>query len=245
MSQFPLLSIHYDGEIIRAEDDFVIFSSANPIFAYLPNNVRCLSSLRNLILDRFSLRIDEEVDLAICWHVHHPDIHLLAILVAIAYRSSSSDANDTQSSDPARCLIRGMIFYLNVTPKGSMNVSNSALNLSQVGSMEEEVESRQRAAIAEHPIVESFFVDHVFSDEEIDREVLSETKVVAEMNYFTSSSIALKQLAIFERYDCPTHFSSLNLDAMNEQVSHRQRRLTMIQQLSSKLVKSFKIRKLF
>ncbi|MED6137361.1 hypothetical protein PIB30_064391 [Stylosanthes scabra] len=241
MSQFPLLSIHYDGEIIRTEDDSVIFSSANPIFAYLSDNVRCLSSLRNLILDatgkqgvkrvkkiyyrypvvvdndyfykRFSLRTDEEVDLAIYCNVHHPDIHLLelfAILVDMADSISSSHANDTQSTDPARGLIRGMMFDLNVTPEGSMNASNSALNLDQVGSMEKEVESHQRAAVAEHderstatehPMAESFFVDHALSDEEIDQEVLSEAEVAAEaevvveMNYFTGSSIAFTQPA--------------------------------------------------
>ncbi|MED6182622.1 hypothetical protein PIB30_030240 [Stylosanthes scabra] len=137
MSQFPLLSIHYNDEIIRAEDGSVIFSSANPIFVYLPENVRCLSSLRNLILDatgkqgvkrvkkiyyrypavvangyfykRFSLRTDEEVDLAIYWHVHHPDIHLLelfAILVDVTDSISSSHADDTQSTNPARGLLR-------------------------------------------------------------------------------------------------------------------------------------------
>ncbi|MED6179732.1 hypothetical protein PIB30_003531 [Stylosanthes scabra] len=170
MFQFPLLSIHYDGEIIRAEDGSVIFSSANPIFVYLPENV-------------FSLRIDEEVDLAIYWHVHHPDIHLLelfAILVDVTDSISSSHADDTQSTDPARGLIRGMMFDLNVTPEGSMNASNYAMNLDQVGSMEEVVESHQRAAVAEHdersaatehPMAESFFVDHVLFDEEIDREV--------------------------------------------------------------------------
>ncbi|MED6182621.1 hypothetical protein PIB30_030239 [Stylosanthes scabra] len=119
-----------------------------------------------------------------------------------------------------------------------MNASNYAMNVDQVGSMEEVVESHQRAAVAEHderstatehPIAESFFVDLVLSDEEIDREVLSEVEVaaeaevVAEMNYFTGSSIAFTQPAISERYDCPTYFSSLNLDAMNEQVSHCQR----------------------
>ncbi|MED6144060.1 hypothetical protein PIB30_011856 [Stylosanthes scabra] len=104
-----------------------------------------------------------------------------------------------------------------------MNASNSALNLGKVGSMEEDVESHQRAAAAEHPMAESFFVDPILFDEEFDREILSEAEVVAEMNYFTDSLIAFTQPTISERYDCSTHFSSLNLDAMNEHVSHRQR----------------------
>ncbi|MED6222574.1 hypothetical protein PIB30_065678 [Stylosanthes scabra] len=87
--------------------------------------------------------------------------------------------------------------------------------------MEDEVESHQRAAVVEHPMDEPLFLDHVLSDEEIDLAVLSEAEA-AEMNYFTGSSIAFTQPAISKRYDCPTHFSSLNLDAMNEHFSHRQ-----------------------
>ncbi|MED6185310.1 hypothetical protein PIB30_055824 [Stylosanthes scabra] len=88
-------------------------------------------------------------------------------------------------------------------------------------SMEDEVESHQRAAAVEHPMVEPFFVDLV-SNEEINPVILFETEA-AEMNYFTGSSIAFTQPAISERYDCSTHFCSLNLDAMNEHVFHGQR----------------------
>ncbi|MED6173065.1 hypothetical protein PIB30_055812 [Stylosanthes scabra] len=187
MSRFPLLSIHYDGEIIRAEDGSVIFRSPNPIFAYLPNDVRCLSSLKNLILNvtgqqgvkrvkklyyrypavveneyfykRFSLRTDEEVDLAIYWHIHHPDIYLLelfAILIDVAERSSSSNASNTQST--------GMMIDLNITPEGSMHALNST---------QDEVESHQIPTRSSDPTNESFFVDPVLSDEEIHPTVLS------------------------------------------------------------------------
>ncbi|MED6127568.1 hypothetical protein PIB30_089244, partial [Stylosanthes scabra] len=175
-------------------------------------------------LVRFSLRTNEEVDLAIYQQVHNPDIHLMelfSILVDVAERSSFGHANDTQSTDPARGLIRGMMIDLNVTPEESMNASNSARNMGLGGSMEEEVESHQRAAAAEDPMAESFFMDHVFSDEEINSIVSSEAEA-AEMNYFTGSSIALTQPAISKKYDCPTHFSLLNLDAMNEQVPYGQ-----------------------
>ncbi|MED6196259.1 hypothetical protein PIB30_045788, partial [Stylosanthes scabra] len=160
---------------------------------------------RGILLSKtylFSLRTNEEVDLS--------------------ERSSSSNTTNTQLTDPARGLIRGMMIDLNVTPEGSMNASNSTQNMGLGGSIEEEVESHQREAAVEHPMAEPFFVDHVLSDEEVDSDVLSEAEV-KEMNYFTGSSIALTQPAISERYDCPTHFSSLNLDAMNEQVSHGQR----------------------
>ncbi|MED6135915.1 hypothetical protein PIB30_051219 [Stylosanthes scabra] len=198
----------YDGEIIRAQDGSVIFSSSNPMFAYLSNEVRCLCSLKKLFSDVtgqegktyekvLSLRTDEEVDLAIYWHIHHPDIHLLepfAILIDVAERSLSSNAtNNTQSTDPTRG-----------------------------GSMEDDVESHQRAAAVEHPMAEPFFVDHVLSDEEINPIVLSEAEA-AEMNYFTGSSIAFTKPTISERYDCRTHLSLLNLDAMNEHVSPGQR----------------------
>ncbi|MED6136640.1 hypothetical protein PIB30_057780 [Stylosanthes scabra] len=176
---------------------------------------------------KFSLRTDEEVDLAIYWHIHHPDIHLFeffAILIDVTERSSSSNAPNTQSTDPTRGLIRDMMIDLNITPEGSMNASNSARKMGLGDLMEDEVESHQRAAGVKHPIIpmaESFFVEPVLSDKEIDLVVLSEEEAVA-MNYFTGSSIAFTQSAISERYDCSTHLSSLNLDALNEHVSHVQ-----------------------
>ncbi|MED6221107.1 hypothetical protein PIB30_051208 [Stylosanthes scabra] len=177
MSHFPLLSIHYDGETIRAEDGSVIFRSPNPIFAYLPNDMRCLSSLKNLILN----------------------------VTGQQERSSSTNASNTQST--------GMMIDLNITPEGSMH----ALNPTQ-----DEVESHQIPTRSSDPTDESFFMDPVLSDEEIDPAVLSDQEAAA-MNYFTGSSIAFTQPAISEKYDCPTHLSSLNLDSMNEQVSHVQR----------------------
>ncbi|MED6114765.1 hypothetical protein PIB30_083627 [Stylosanthes scabra] len=176
-------------------------------------------------LVRFSLRTDEEVNLVIHWHIRHPDIHFLeffAILIDVAERSSSGNAPNTQSTDPARGLIRDMMIDLNITPEGSMNASNSTQNMGLGDSMEDGVECHQRAAGVEHPMTESFFVDPALSDEEIDLVVLSEQEA-ATMNYFTGSSIAFTQPATSERYDCPTHLSSLNLDAMNEHVSHVQR----------------------
>ncbi|MED6164314.1 hypothetical protein PIB30_088530 [Stylosanthes scabra] len=209
MSHFPLLSIHYDGEIIRAEDDSVIFRSPNAIFAYLPSEVRCLSSLKNLILNvtgqqgakrvkklyyrypavvengyfykRFLLRTDEEVDLAIYWHIHHPDIHLLelfAILIDVVERSSSSNAPNTQSTDLVRGLNSGMMIDLNITPDGSINALNSTQNMDLRDSMEDEVESHERAARPSDPTDESF-VDPVLSNEEIDPVVLSEQEAAA------------------------------------------------------------------
>ncbi|MED6135653.1 hypothetical protein PIB30_048695 [Stylosanthes scabra] len=115
-----------------------------------------------------------------------------------------------------------MMIDLNVTPERSMNASNSAQNMGLEGSMEDEMESHQRATAIENPIVEALFLDHVLSDEEINSVVMSDAEA-AEMNYFTGSLIAITQPTISERYDCPTHFSSLNLDAINEQVSHSQR----------------------
>ncbi|MED6164416.1 hypothetical protein PIB30_089797, partial [Stylosanthes scabra] len=131
----------------------------------------------------------------------------------MAEKSSSSNASNTQSIDPTRALIRGMIIDLNITPEWSMHALNST---------HDEVERHQIPTRPSDPTDESFFVDPALSDEEIDPVVLSEQEAVA-MNYFTGSSIAFTQPAISERYDCPTHLSSLNLDSMNEQVSHVQR----------------------
>ncbi|MED6122794.1 hypothetical protein PIB30_043231 [Stylosanthes scabra] len=141
---------------------------------------------------RFSLRTDEEVDLAIYWHIHHSDIHLLelfVILIDVAERSSSGNAPNTQSTDLARGLIKGMMIDLNITPEWSMNASNSTRNMGLGNSMKDKVESHERAAGSTNPTDESFFVDPVLSDEEIDPVVLSEQEAAA-MNYFTGSSIA-------------------------------------------------------
>ncbi|MED6173382.1 hypothetical protein PIB30_058782 [Stylosanthes scabra] len=102
---------------------------------------------------KFSLRTDEEVDLAIYWYIHHPDIHLLelfAILIDVAERSSSSNASNTQSTDPARGLIRGMMIDLNITLEGSMHALNST---------QDEVERHQIPTRPSDPTDESFFVD--------------------------------------------------------------------------------------
>ncbi|MED6121752.1 hypothetical protein PIB30_033093 [Stylosanthes scabra] len=114
------------------------------------------------LLALFSLRTDEEVDLAIYWHIHHPYIHLLelfAILIDVAERNSSSNASNTQSTDPAIGLIRGMMIDLNITPEGSMHALNST---------QDEVESHQIPTRSSDPTDESFFVDPILSDEEID-----------------------------------------------------------------------------
>ncbi|MED6128913.1 hypothetical protein PIB30_102701 [Stylosanthes scabra] len=91
-----------------------------------------------------------------------------------------------------------------------------------LNSTQDEVESHQLPTRPSDLTDESFFANPVLSDEEIDPAVLSEQEAAA-MNYFTGSSIAFTQPAISERYDCPTHLSSLNLHSMNEQVSHVQR----------------------
>ncbi|MED6189131.1 hypothetical protein PIB30_092797 [Stylosanthes scabra] len=94
--------------------------------------------------------------------------------IFIKERSSSGNAPNTQSTDPTRGLIRDMMIDLNITPEGNMNASNSTRNMGLGDSMEDEVESHQRAAGVEHPMAESFFVDHALSNEEIDPVVLSE-----------------------------------------------------------------------
>ncbi|MED6128005.1 hypothetical protein PIB30_093475 [Stylosanthes scabra] len=216
MSQFPLLSILYDGDIIRAEDGI---KRVKKVYYRYPAVVE-----NGYFYKRFSLRTDEEFDLAIYWHIHHPDIHLLklfVILIDVEELHLFGNATNTQSTDPRRGLITGMIIDLNVTPERSMNASNSTRNMGLGGSMEDDVGSHQRVAVVEHPMAEPFFVDPILSDDEIDPVVLSEAEA-AEMNYFTGSSIAFTQPAISNRYDCPTHFSSLNLDAINEQVFHGQ-----------------------
>ncbi|MED6111219.1 hypothetical protein PIB30_050495, partial [Stylosanthes scabra] len=64
-----------------------------------------------------------------------------------------------------------------------------------LNSTQDEVERHQIPTRPSHPTDESFFVDHVLSDEEIDPVVLSEQEAVV-MNYFTGSSIAFTQPAI-------------------------------------------------
>ncbi|RYR30469.1 hypothetical protein Ahy_B01g055235 [Arachis hypogaea] len=50
MSRNPLLSIHYDGEIVYDEEGSIVFRSEQPIITYMTPKVNSLTTLKNLIL---------------------------------------------------------------------------------------------------------------------------------------------------------------------------------------------------
>ncbi|KAL4394579.1 hypothetical protein AHAS_Ahas02G0166100 [Arachis hypogaea] len=50
MSINPLLSIHYDGEIVYHKEGSIIFKSTQPIITYMTPEVNRLTALKNLIL---------------------------------------------------------------------------------------------------------------------------------------------------------------------------------------------------
>ena len=50
MSKNPLLSIHYDGEIVYDEEGSIVFKSGQRIITYMTPEVNSLTALKNLIL---------------------------------------------------------------------------------------------------------------------------------------------------------------------------------------------------
>ncbi|RYR50018.1 hypothetical protein Ahy_A07g036569 [Arachis hypogaea] len=95
MSMNPLLSIHYDGEIVYDEEVSIVFKSGPLIVTYMTSEVNNLTTLKDLILHfvRYRLRDDEDVRLIRSWHNRWANVHLLKLfvfLVELGGRGSSA-----------------------------------------------------------------------------------------------------------------------------------------------------------
>ncbi|MED6137916.1 hypothetical protein PIB30_069521, partial [Stylosanthes scabra] len=107
-----MLAIHHDGEILTDQNGSVIFSSNDPMFIQLPDNVHSVAMLKNFILyvmglqkikrvkkiyyrypieenggfyyKRYRLRQEDDIVLIRSWHNQFPTIHLLELFVLFA-----------------------------------------------------------------------------------------------------------------------------------------------------------------
>ncbi|MED6210450.1 hypothetical protein PIB30_064219 [Stylosanthes scabra] len=121
MSEPPLLSIHYDGEITADHNGSVVFCSNQPLFIRMPRDVRSLVALKNFVAQaigvqdtkrvtkiyyrylmevdgnfqfkRYRLRDDDDVKLIRGWHKHFSTILLLELFVCLVDRCEGDSAN--------------------------------------------------------------------------------------------------------------------------------------------------------
>ncbi|MED6199217.1 hypothetical protein PIB30_073850 [Stylosanthes scabra] len=127
-------------------------------------------------------------------------LELLVVLVDIGGSSASKVGLDTQSSRAAGTNIRRLMVDLNMPL--------------------EDFESHERS-MARDPAMHSYYPD--FDGEEVEVEpVTVEVEDEEEPNYFTHEQLSLTQPAITERYDHPSHFTTLSLGVIRPDVSYGQ-----------------------
>ncbi|MED6107361.1 hypothetical protein PIB30_013210 [Stylosanthes scabra] len=170
----------------------------------MPQDVRCLVTLKNFIVHAIGLQDTKRVKKI---YFGYP-----MELYVNRYKWGSSEAGgDTQSPGPVSRNIRRMMVNLN----DSLGSSNEGFNygggsVALKGMSQEEFESHEGFMVGD-PMTESFHLD---PDQEDGRDVDDE-KLIS----FRISQLALAQPAISQPYECPAHFSALNLDAMNSEFS--------------------------
>ncbi|MED6188429.1 hypothetical protein PIB30_085886 [Stylosanthes scabra] len=94
MSEPPLLSIHYDGEITADHNGSVVFCSNQSVFIQMPRDVRPLAALKNFVAkplgcktqNVYRLRDDDDVKLTRGWHKHFSTILILELFVCLVDR---------------------------------------------------------------------------------------------------------------------------------------------------------------
>ncbi|MED6219075.1 hypothetical protein PIB30_032544 [Stylosanthes scabra] len=148
-------------------------------------------------------------------------LELLVMLVDIGGLSASKAGLDTQSSGAARTNIRRLMVDLNMPFEGSVDESNSNVNAPPEGAEEKDFESHEMSIVRD-PAMHSYHPDS--DGEEIEVEPVNVDVVdEEETSYFTHGQPALTQPAVTEKYDHPTHFTTLNLGAMRLDNSYHQR----------------------
>ncbi|KAL4276428.1 hypothetical protein AHAS_Ahas20G0206200 [Arachis hypogaea] len=223
MVRNPLLSIHYDGEMVYDEEGSIVFRSNQPIFTHLTTEINCLELLKNLVLlsvgmqetkkvkkiyyrypteidgtliyKRYCLHDDEDVRLIRSWHNHWANVHLFELAV------------------------RTMV-DLNMAPEGSQEWSNVEVDNAEV---DDGVESHDGSTLRD-PMMDQYEVNPDDRDDakEEPAEIPDGGDDEEEMNYYGETQIALTQPAISQPYDRLDHFSRLNLKAMTSDWSFTQ-----------------------
>ncbi|MED6154450.1 hypothetical protein PIB30_112693, partial [Stylosanthes scabra] len=157
------------------------------------------------------------------WHHHFPTIillELLVVLIDIGGSSASEVGLDTQSSGAVGTNIRRLMVDLNMPPEGSIHDSNPEVNEPTKGNDEEDFESHERSMACDLAM-HSYHPDSDGEQGEVEP-VTIEVEDEEEPNYVTHGQLSLTQPAITERYDHPSHFTTLNLGAMRPDVSYSQ-----------------------
>ncbi|MED6196198.1 hypothetical protein PIB30_045165 [Stylosanthes scabra] len=167
----------------------------------------------------------------------------LSSKVDIGGSSASEVGLDTQSSGAVGTNIRRLMLDLNMPLEGSIHDSNPEVNEPTEGDDEEDFESHERSMACD-PAMHSYHPDS--DGEEIEVEpVTIEVEDEEEPNYFTHGQLSLTQPAITERYDHPSHFTTLNLGAIGPMLPAVKEDQMMIRQVNSRLANNLIIRKPF
>ncbi|MED6216688.1 hypothetical protein PIB30_010130 [Stylosanthes scabra] len=200
-----LVSIHYDGQIIKDPEENDIFSFDQPTFACWPHEEMGLEQLKAFILHSIGER-------------RRRVQKLYAILID---EGNGSEAG-SQSGGGVSRNIRRLMVYLNRLPEGSSEGSILDSNTP----MAEILDSHDESVVGDLA-THDYQLNHDSDNDQED----NEPEVVAQgeeddeeeedeveeqgVNYFQWTQPAYAQPEITRQYDHPSHFRSLNLDTMN------------------------------
>ncbi|QHN84969.1 uncharacterized protein DS421_16g533320 [Arachis hypogaea] len=188
MSRNPLLSIHYDGEIVYDEEGSIVFRSGQPIITFITPEVNSLTALKNLILHalgqqeskrvkkvyyrypteldgnlfykRYRLRDDEDVRLIRLWHNRWTNIHLLELYVFLVDFGGRGSSADTVDDSPMNGVVRRTIRRTMVDLNMSPEGSQEGSNVEvrNINLMDDGLESHDGSAIRD-PMMEQYEVN--------------------------------------------------------------------------------------
>ncbi|MED6205913.1 hypothetical protein PIB30_022042 [Stylosanthes scabra] len=170
---------------------------------------------------RFRLRYDDDVARIRDWHIHIGTIPLLELYAILIDERNSSEA-DSQSGGGVNRNIRRLMVDLNRLPEGSSECSIPDSNIP----MTEILDSHGESVVGD-PVTHDYQLNHDSDDDQEDNEPVvvpqgeeddeQEEDEVEEqgVNYFQWTQPAYTQPEMTRQYDHPSHFRSLNLDAMN------------------------------
>ncbi|MED6183701.1 hypothetical protein PIB30_040254 [Stylosanthes scabra] len=226
MSEPPLLSIHYDGEITADHNGSVVFCSNQPLFIQMSRDVRSLVALKNFIAHAIGVQDTKRV-------------------TKIYYRYPMEDDGNFQfkryrlrDDDDVKLIRAGIsifqrFYYLSYLFAWLIIVRGVPL---MPGTLPEEFESHE-GSVAGDPMTKPFHLDPNQDDGRDEDE--------EELNSFRISQVSLAQPAISQPYEYPDHFSTLNFDAMNSDVCLGQGALMMIRRPSLRLANNLRTRRKF
>ncbi|XP_057734504.1 uncharacterized protein LOC130949925 [Arachis stenosperma] len=177
MSGNPLLSIHYDGEIVYDEEGSIVFRSGQSIITYMTPKVNSLTALKNVILHsigqqeskrvkkiyyrypteldgnlfykRYRLRDDDDVWLIRSWHNRWTNIHLLELYVFLVDFGGRGSSADTVDDSPTSGVVRRTIRrkMVDLNMPPEDSQEGSNVEVRNVDLMDDGLESHEGSAI--------------------------------------------------------------------------------------------------